>query len=175
MEGMRVNRHIGDINEQERHALDVKEVIQVLDITRQALIKEYRLTQRKRDNVDKRPELSNANCLETLPTEILRTVIDLLTPWDIKRLSCTSNQLREVCLPSLFRRVHFEFSQDSFEELKSFLQSDVRHHVISFTYKVPELLKPGKNLLRGNALALIEPLFRNTRFRSFQVRHFNPR
>jgi hypothetical protein len=56
-------------------------------------------------------------------------------------------RLREVCLSSLFRNVRFSFSKGGFDELKSLLKSDVRHHVVSFTYDIPELLKTGNYLL----------------------------
>jgi hypothetical protein len=129
-------RTVGDIDEERRGTKTVKFV----DALRLALLKE-----REKDSC---LELSNTTRLENLPTEILRTVIDLLFPSDIKWLSCASKHLREVCLPSLFRRVHFEFSKDGFEELKRMLQSDNRHYVFSFTYKVPNLLKTGKYLLQ---------------------------
>jgi hypothetical protein len=86
------------------------------------------------------------NRLETLPTEIFRIIIDLLTPWNVKDLSRVSKRLRESCLPSLFRRVEFQFSEAGFDGLKSLLKSDVRNHIVSFTYVVPELLKAGKYL-----------------------------
>ena len=83
-------------------------------------------------------------CLETLPIEVLYLIIDLLLPWDIKTLSCISKRLRQVCLPSLFHRIEFcKFSHDGFEELKNLLKLDARHHVVSFTYTVPELLNTG--------------------------------
>jgi hypothetical protein len=91
------------------------------------------------------------NCLEShlelLPTEIIREVVNNLCTWDITELSCVSRKLRKVCLPSLFRRVKFEFSQSGFDKLQSLLKSDARHHVVSFTYDAPELLKPGKRCL----------------------------
>ena len=49
-------------------------------------------------------------------------------------------------MASLFHQVEFQFSEAGFDELKSLLKSDVRHHVVSFTYVVPELLKTGKDL-----------------------------
>jgi hypothetical protein len=84
--------------------------------------------------------------LETLPTEIFRIIIDFLTPWVVKDLSRASKRLRESCLPSLFRRVKFQFSEAGFDGLKSLLKSDARNHIVSFTYVVPELLKAGKYL-----------------------------
>lgn len=85
--------------------------------------------------------------LERLPTEIIRDVVDNLTFWDITELSCVSRRLRKVCLPSLFRRVKFEFSQSGFDKLQSLLKSDARHHVVFFTYDAPELLRLGKRCL----------------------------
>jgi hypothetical protein len=84
--------------------------------------------------------------LETLPIEISRIIIDLLLPWHVKDLSRASKRLREACLPSLVRRVEFQFSEAGFDGLKSLLTSDARHHVVSFTYVVPDLLKAGKYL-----------------------------
>jgi hypothetical protein len=86
------------------------------------------------------------NRLETLPTEISRIIIDFLRPWEVKDLSRASKRLREACLPSLFRRVEFQFSEAGFDGLKSLLKSDARNHIVSFTYAVPELLKAGKYL-----------------------------
>jgi hypothetical protein len=102
------NRYIGDTAEQIR-VVELKEAIQVLDITRQVLVNECRLGQRKPNSVAKRLEISNTSGLESLPTEILRDIVDLLPLQDIKQLSCASKRLREICLPSLFRRVKFEF------------------------------------------------------------------
>ena len=87
-----------------------------------------------------------SNRLETLPTEISRIIINLLSPWDVKNLSRASKRLREVCLPSLFRCVEFQFSEAGFNGLKSLLKSDTRYYVISFNYAVLELLKTGKYL-----------------------------
>jgi hypothetical protein len=84
--------------------------------------------------------------LETLPTEILSTIIGLLPFWEVKDLSRASRRLRKVCIPSLFHHVEFQFSETGFEGLKSLLESDVRDHVVCFTYSVPELLKAGKYL-----------------------------
>jgi hypothetical protein len=84
--------------------------------------------------------------LETLPTEIFRIIINFLTPWAVKDLSRTSKRLREACLPSLFRRIEFQFSEAGFDGLKSLLKSDARNYIVSFTYAVPELLKASKYL-----------------------------
>lgn len=77
------------------------------------------------------PELSR---LETLPPEILHNAVELLPLSAIKALSCASKRLREVCLPTLFRRVKFEFSEAGLEELKGIVKS---------TYAVPDLFVPG--------------------------------
>jgi hypothetical protein len=45
-------------------------------------------------------------------------------------------------------------SQAGFEGLKNILKSDARHHVVSFTYAVPELLKTGKYFLWYDVFAL---------------------
>ncbi|KAG0644948.1 hypothetical protein D0Z07_9341 [Hyphodiscus hymeniophilus] len=88
-----------------------------------------------------RVDSPKTNRLETLPTEIFRIIINFLCPWDVKDLSRSSKRLREACLPSLFRRVKFQFSQAGFDGLKNLLKSDARNHIVSFTYVVPELLK----------------------------------
>jgi hypothetical protein len=82
--------------------------------------------------------------LETLPTETFYNIIEFLVPRDVKRLSRASKRSREVCLPTLFRRVEFRFSKAGFDRLKNFIKSDTRYHVVSFTYIVPELLNAGK-------------------------------
>jgi hypothetical protein len=71
-------------------------------------------------------------------------IIDLLLPWEVKKLCRANKRLREACLPPLFRRVEFKFSEAGFNELKTLMKSDARYHVVSFTYVVPELLKAGK-------------------------------
>ncbi|OBT97663.1 hypothetical protein VE01_04427 [Pseudogymnoascus verrucosus] len=79
--------------------------------------------------------------LETLPIEICRIIIDFITTWTVKDLSCTSKWLREACLPALFRHVEFPFSEAGFDGLKSLVKSDAHYNVVSFTYVVPELPK----------------------------------
>lgn len=82
---------------------------------------------------------------ETLTAEPLHLIIDLLSLSDIKQLSSVNTRLREACLPFLFRHIKFQFSKIGFDDLRSLSNSDARHHVISFTYIVPELLNPGKH------------------------------
>ncbi|KFY27953.1 hypothetical protein V491_00692 [Pseudogymnoascus sp. VKM F-3775] len=86
------------------------------------------------------PELGR---LETLPTEILHAVVDHLPVWEIKDLSCASKRLRQACLSILSRHVKFEFSQAGIEGLNDLLKSNVCSYIISFTYKITELLNPG--------------------------------
>jgi hypothetical protein len=88
---------------------------------------------------------SKRSRLETLPIEI-SCIIDLLRPWEVKDLSRASKRLREACLPSLFCCVKFPFSDTGFDGMKRLMKSDVRYHVVSFTYAVPELLKAGNGL-----------------------------
>ncbi|KAJ9315767.1 hypothetical protein DTO271D3_4023 [Paecilomyces variotii] len=80
--------------------------------------------------------------LELLPTEILYDIRDLLQIQDIKHLSCVSKKLRQICLPLLFHEVKFRFSKPGFDELRSFIESEVRHYTVSFTYVAPQLLRP---------------------------------
>jgi hypothetical protein len=49
-----------------------------------------------------------------------------------------------MCIPSIFQFVRFEFSRSGLRELRDLSNSEIRHHVVSFTYVVPELLRPGK-------------------------------
>jgi hypothetical protein len=93
--------------------------------------------------------------LETLPMEILSIIVDLLPFWGVKDLSRASRRLRKACIPSLFNHVKFQFSETGFEGLKSLLYSNIRNHVVSFTYVVPELLKAGKYLYYRTRPALI--------------------
>ena len=113
---------------------------------------------------------------DTLPTEVLRAIIDLL-PGETKPLSRASKRLREVCLPSLFRHVKFHFSRVDFAKLESLSVSDVRYHVLCFTNVVPELLKRGKYPHQWVAFVLMLPgnSSRNPYFQSFQVRFPHPR
>lgn len=86
------------------------------------------------------PELTQ---LETLPLESLSHIVDFLALRDIKSLSRSSKWLRVVCMPVLFRCVRFRFALAGFKELGSFLESDFRRYVASFTYVIPELLRTG--------------------------------
>jgi hypothetical protein len=65
------------------------------------------------------PELAR---LETLPPDILHKVVDLLPLQQVKGLSRV-----EACLPTLFRRVKFEFSA-GLGELRGTLESDGHCH-----------------------------------------------
>ena len=170
MEDMRPNRYIEDI--EKSYDLDVKDELQILDITRRLLVEEYRLTQLEKNVATKCLETGNTVGLESLPTELLRIVVDLLPFQDIKELSYTSKQLRGVYLPSLFRSLKFEFSQAGFEQLESIIELDIRYHMVSFTYIVLDLLRDSKYLLCYNKPGLT--LHRNTRFRSLQVRDPDP-
>ncbi|CAG7937912.1 unnamed protein product [Penicillium nalgiovense] len=80
--------------------------------------------------------------LESLPTEILRVVVSHLFIQDMKHLASASKRLRDVCLPYLFHNVVFSFSDSGLDGLRLLMQSDVRQYVVSFTYLIPELLRP---------------------------------
>lgn len=82
--------------------------------------------------------------LEILPPEILYKIVDYLHGWELKSLSSVNKWMRDICLPSLFRKVSFEFSKDGFDGLEELLQSHLCSYVASFQYVVPQLLKPGK-------------------------------
>ena len=123
---------------------------------------------------------SKSSRIETLPSEISRIIIDLLPLWDVKDLSRTSKSVRESCLPCLFHSVEIPFSTDGFNGLKSLIESDARYHIVSFTYVVPELLKPG-NIVASLLDSLLNsadaaPLSRrNTGFQLLPVPTFDSR
>lgn len=133
--------------DKETQLVELNGAIQLLDDTRRVLVSARCRTEREMDEVPRCIKTNNTVGLETLPTEILRDIVDHLSFRDVEALSLASRRLREVCLPSLFRRVKFEFSEAGFEHLKTIIGSDVRHHVVSFKYVVPELFKDGKHLL----------------------------
>lgn len=54
-------------------------------------------------------EAFHSNGLELLPTEILYGIVKRLDNRVIKRLSCISRQMGDICLPSLFRKVSIEY------------------------------------------------------------------
>ncbi|KAH7408852.1 hypothetical protein BKA64DRAFT_773287 [Cadophora sp. MPI-SDFR-AT-0126] len=63
-------------------------------------------------------------------------------PSEISHLSRISKSVKEACIPCIFHSVEILFSTDGFNGLKSLIKSDTRYHIISFTYVIPELLKP---------------------------------
>jgi hypothetical protein len=82
--------------------------------------------------------------LELLPTEIIWMVVCHLSHNEVKRLSLTCKRLRSACLPYLFRRVGFDFSEKGLGALESLLHSSLKQHVVSLHWVVPELLLSGK-------------------------------
>jgi len=58
-------------------------------------------------------------------------------------------------MPSLFSCVQIPFSTDGFNRIRSLMNTDARYYIGSFTYMVPELLKPG-NILSFMLNDLIE-------------------
>lgn len=81
--------------------------------------------------------------LDCLPIEVVQLVIHHLSCWETKQLSQVNRRLRSICIPFVFRCVRFEFSRNSLRDLKDLFTSELRHHVLSFTYVAPELLKDG--------------------------------
>lgn len=81
--------------------------------------------------------------LDLLPIELLDMILDFLRG-DVESLSRTCKTLRAVSSRVLFANVKFEFSESGLEGMERPAKSDVRHHVISFTYEVPDILDPGK-------------------------------
>ncbi|KAL2859886.1 uncharacterized protein BJX67DRAFT_368548 [Aspergillus lucknowensis] len=80
--------------------------------------------------------------LQGLPMEILHLILAGLHSWQITSLSLVNRRLREVCLPVLFHKVGFSFSEAGLNGLQQLANSPVRWHVRSLTYTVPELIKP---------------------------------
>lgn len=78
--------------------------------------------------------------VENFPTELTTIVTDFLCNKDVKNLSLVCRKLREMSLSRIFRNVQFPFSSSGFSALRELLLSDIRYNVVSFTYKVPELL-----------------------------------
>lgn len=61
--------------------------------------------------------------------------------------SINATQLQPASLITCYLfSLHFQFSEAGFDKLKSLLKPDTCHHVVSFTYVVPALLKTGKYL-----------------------------
>lgn len=81
--------------------------------------------------------------LEILPAEILLAVVQYLHVNEVKQLYGTSKRLREVCRPSLFAHVGFEFAQDEAQKLERLLVSSICKHVVLFTCRVKKRLRPG--------------------------------
>ncbi|KAJ4146815.1 hypothetical protein LMH87_001374 [Akanthomyces muscarius] len=80
--------------------------------------------------------------LEILPAEILLSVVQYLHVNEVKQLYGTSKRLREVCRPSLFAHVGFEFAQDEAQKLERLLVSSICKHVVLFTCRVKKRLRP---------------------------------
>mgnify|MGYP002718738497 CR=1 FL=1 len=91
-----------------------------------------------------------------LPSEIILQIVESLSRFELKTFSCINKRLRELCVPSIFSKVKFEFSKSGLEALNHLLGSDVRRHVRSMTYVTTELLEPGKkDLSPFSAVSLI--------------------
>lgn len=73
---------------------------------------------------------------ELLPTEILNVIVGNLVGEDVLQLSCTSQQLRAICSPRLFRKVRFPLSIRGLDNLRQFLECDASQHVVSLTYVI---------------------------------------
>ncbi|KAL2846619.1 hypothetical protein BJY01DRAFT_263266 [Aspergillus pseudoustus] len=80
--------------------------------------------------------------LQVLPTEVLHLILANLPSWEIKDFSLVSRRLRDVCLPFLFHRVRFKFSEAGLDGLQQLKHSPVHLHVRSLVYTVPELIRP---------------------------------
>lgn len=72
------------------------------------------------------------NGLELLPSEILFDIVKYLCNRETKTLSLVSKRMRDVCLPTLFRKVSIEFSTKGFDLLESLLKSSLHRYIVSF-------------------------------------------
>lgn len=118
------------------------------------------------------PKLSQTS-LELLPTELLLSIVDNLWASEVRELSLASKRLRNACLPSLFRVVAFQFSHAGFTKIQKLVQSSVRHHIVTITYEIPELLRPCKPLL--GLVGYSEYLLGILDFNVFQSRNLHSR
>lgn len=82
--------------------------------------------------------------LQSLPAAILHLIFASLDSCDIKAFLLVNRRLRDVCLPSLFYRVRFNFSEAGLDGVQQLRNSAVRLHVKSLNYLVPQFIKPGK-------------------------------
>ncbi|KAJ5100794.1 hypothetical protein N7456_006846, partial [Penicillium angulare] len=85
--------------------------------------------------------VSHSAELEPLPTEILFMIVQHLFIRDVKCLSCVNQRMRMICLPVLFNKVRFAFSDFGLDGLRRLALSDARQYVVSLTYVIPELLR----------------------------------
>lgn len=79
-----------------------------------------------------------------LPLEIIILIARSLSLDDTKHLSQVNRLMRVVCAPLIFQSARVEFSYQSLQRLEALALSEIRHHVSSLTYVVPELLKEGE-------------------------------
>lgn len=84
---------------------------------------------------------------DRLPVEIILLVARFLSSHEVNQWSQVNKSMRIICEPLIFRSVRVEFSCKSLQRLKTFANSELRRHVQSLTYVVPELLKKGVSLL----------------------------
>ncbi|KAJ6018385.1 hypothetical protein N7522_001849 [Penicillium canescens] len=80
--------------------------------------------------------------MELLPTEILFGIVKYLDNWEVKQLSLSSRRVSDVCLPTLFRKLSVEFSNEGLDLLESVLESNLHRYIVSLEYVTPMLLKP---------------------------------
>lgn len=85
--------------------------------------------------------------LEILPAEILRDIVKRLAGVDVLEISRVSRRLRDICAPYLFHDLRIQFSVEGLDRLQQLIGCDVRQHVVSLTYVIPELFPPGKAIV----------------------------
>lgn len=72
------------------------------------------------------------NVMELLLIEILFDIVRCLNSTETKTLSFVSKRMRDVCLPTLFRKVSIKFSTKGFDLLESLLKSSLYRYIIFF-------------------------------------------
>jgi hypothetical protein len=85
--------------------------------------------------------------IDRLPVEIILLITHFLSLCEVKQLSQVNKLMRVVCAPPIFQSIRLEFSYQSLQKLEALAVSELRHHVLSVTYVVPELLKEGALLM----------------------------
>ena len=93
---------------------------------------------------DPNTEIDCLNNMELLPSEIIFGIVKYLDNREVKQLSRSSRRMRDVCLPSLFRKLSVKFSNKGLSLLESILKSNLDRYILSFESVALMILKPSK-------------------------------